>query len=915
MDFRRYVRDRLPPLALQREPEILDEIAQHLADLYEEGRAAGLDHQTALDRANEALSEYPDNLARDIRSASRALPGLIADRWRGPADEPPPSPGFLSMMSDLPRDLRYAVRMAARTPGVTFTVAMTMTLAIGAATVIFSAVDALLLRSAPVADPSRVVSVYTANAGRRDAFSSSSYPDYVDLRDSAALDGLAAFAGISLSFDTAGETLPVAGEVVSGNYFDVLGVPIAMGRRFRPGEDRPGNPVRVAVVSHEFWTKHFANDASAIGRSIELNGHAYTVIGVTPRNFTSPILGRAPEVWVPMAVQPEVRPPSAGVRRSLGHANLLGSRDIRWLNMIGRLRRTSSLEQAASAMHVVAARLSADESETNARTFTVVWLGEGPGVRVAARPLLWMLSAAVLLVLLLACANVASVLLARAISRRREVAVRLAVGANRARLVRSWLTESVLLSLLGACGGMAIARFGAPVLHSVGIPATVDLGLNWRVLAFTLGIAVTSGVLFGIAPILQTFKVDTLTALRDEGGAVATGARAVRMRRAFVVVQVALSVMLLIGAGLFLRTLNNAYAVDLGYRVDGMLLADLNLDIRGYSPDAGEVFYRDVLDRVSAIPGITAAGMARVTVLAGGARSSTISTDGRPLDRAAGNGLTVRANVISAGYLDAMGIGLLRGRDFDARDDERGVRVAIVSRTLAERLWPGGDPLGKALVTGVGPVQVIGVVPDSVYVSSVERNAPPFFYLPLSQNYESGVTLHVRTDRDPLTFIVAVRQAVRDVDPQVMVARPRTLRDEFATSVTEQRLMAIFVGFFGAVAFVLAAVGVYGTMSHLAGQRTAEVGIRLALGAEPSVILWMLVADGLRLVAIGAALGLAGAFAATRLLKNQLFGIAPTDPVTFIGVIVLLLAVGFLACALPARRAMRVDPVVALRGA
>ena len=650
MDFRRYVRDQLPPLALEREPEILDELAQHLADLYEEGRSAGLEHQTALDRAVAALSDYPDNLAREIQAASRALPGLIADRWRGMPDERPPAKGLFSMIADVPRDLRYATRMIVRTPGVSVTVAVTMALAIGATTIIFSAVDALLLRSAPVADPGRVVSVYTSRDGNRVPFSSSSYPDYADLRDSEALAGLAAFAGIGLSLDAGGETLPVTGEVVSGNYFDVLGVPIATGRGFHADEDRPGSPVRVAVIAHGFWTTHFANDPGVIGRSIVLNGQPYSVVGVTPRTFTSPVLGRAPEVWVPMALQPDVRPPSAGVRRSLGHANLLGVRDVGWLNMIGRLRSSSSIEQASSAMNVVAQRLSADQSETNARTFTVVTLGEGPGVRVAARPLLRMLGAAALLVLLLACANVASVLLARAVSRRREVAIRLAVGANRGRLVRLWLTESVLLSLLGGIGGVALALWGAPVLYSVGVPATVDLGLNVRILLFSFCVAVASGLLFGVAPIVQTFKTDTLPALRDEGGAVATGAKSARMRRGFAIVQVALSLMLLIGAGLFLRTLRNAYAVDLGYRLDGMLLADINLDVRGYSPESGQVFYREVLDRVTATPGVRAAGMARVTVLSGAARSSTISTDGRPVDRGSGNALTVRANVISPGY-------------------------------------------------------------------------------------------------------------------------------------------------------------------------------------------------------------------------------------------------------------------------
>jgi predicted permease len=373
--------------------------------------------------------------------------------------------------------------------------------------------------------------------------------------------------------------------------------------------------------------------------------------------------------------------------------------------------------------------------------------------------------------------------------------------------------------------------------------------------------------------------------------------------------------MLLVGAGLFLRTLQNAYSVDLGYSIDRTLLADINLDVRGYPPEAGQVFYREVLDRVNAIPGVKAAGAARVTVLSGNSRTTTVSLDGRRVDRNANNGLMVRANVISPGYLDAMGIPILRGRNFTAADEPSAPAVAIVSRSLAGRLWPQSDPIGKPLVLGSTSLQVVGMVPDAVYASALERDPPPFFYLPLSQNYESGVTLHLRTATDPLTVIPAVRQAVRELDSQVIVARPRTLIEEFSRSISDERMMATLVGLFGAIALVLAAVGLYGTMAHLAGQRTTEVGIRLALGASPSSILVMLTGEGLRLVGAGAVLGLAGALAGTRLLESQLFGIAPTDPGTFVMVVLMLGSVGLLACALPARRAMRVDPVVALRNA
>ena len=914
MDFHRIVREHLGPLTIAREPEICDELAQHLNDLYREGRAAGLTHDAALARAVAALPAYPDELGRALESASRSLPGLIADRWRTSMNEPSPSSGRFTMLGDLRRDLRYAVRMLVRTPGFTTVVALTIALGVGANAAIFGAVDALLLRSAPIADPDRVVSVYTSNSDGRDPFSSSSYPDYVDLRDSGTLEGLAAFATISLSMDAGGETQLVQGEIVSGNYFDVLGVRIGAGRPFRADEDAAGKPARVVVIAHDFWLRHFGGDASIAGRPVSFNGRSYTVIGVTPRGFRSPVLGRAPEVWMPLALQTEVRPPSAGLRRALGSSNLLDRRDVRWMNMIGRLRDGSSIEHASAAFGVVARQLASASPRTNGgRAFTVVELGEGPGVRASARPLLAMLGAAVVLVLLIACANVASLLLARAVSRRREVAVRMAVGAGRSRLVRQWLTESVLLALLGAAGGIVLAIWGSPILYGFGIPETVVLGVNGRVISFALLVAVACGLLFGIAPIVQTFRQDTLVALRDEGGAVATGARAARMRRSFVVAQVALSLMLLVGAGLFLRTLHNAHAVDLGYQIDDTLLADVNLEVRGYSPDSGQVLYRRLLERVAAIPGVTTVGAARVTVLSGSARSGLISTDGRPVDRDAGNAMTVRSNVITDRYLETMGIPVLRGRNFNSTDNASATPVAIVSLSLAGRLWPGADPIGRQLVAGATPLEVIGVVPDAVYVSAIERNPPPFYYVPLSQRYESGITLHIRTAGDPLALVPSVKGAVREIDSQLIVGRPRTLEEEFTASIGEQRTMAILIGMFGGIALVLAAVGLYGTMAHLAGQRTTEMGIRLALGARPSSIMMLVISEGLRLVAVGAALGLAGAFAGSRLLRSQLFNVAPTDLATFTSGAVVLLAVSALACAVPARRAMKLDPVEALR--
>jgi predicted permease len=787
---------------------------------------------------------------------------------------------------------------------------------IGANTAIFSAVDALLLRSAPVADPDRVVSVHFASPDGRNPFAVSgySYLDYADLRDSGALDGLAAFAGIAAALDSNGASEQVIGDIVSGNYFDVLGVRIPLGRAFSADEDRVGSPVRVVVLSHTFWKQRLAGDVGAVGRSITLNGNAYTVIGVTPPGFSSHVLGRAPELFVPMALQQEVRPPTAGLRRQLGHANLLSVRGGGWLNLVGRLRPNASLTETAAALDVVGRRLDAEFPTPNRpRRYAAARLGEAPGVRSAARPLLGVLSGAVAIVLLIACANVASLLAARAVSRRREVAVRIAVGAARGRLIRQWLTESVLLATAGSAGALLVARWTTPILYRFGVPESVDMSVNARVLGFALAVGVVCGLVFGLAPVLQALRRDTLTALRDDGGAIASGVRSARMRKAFVVVQVALSLVLLIGAGLFLRTLHNAYSVDLGYNVSGVLLAEINLDVRGYSQQAGQDVYRRLLEGMQALPGVRSAGAARVTVLSGGARMGSISLDGRPVQPDGSNGLTVRVNVITDSYLDAMGIPIVNGRGFRPSDSESAPTVAIVSRSLAERVWPHQNPIGRPLDASPSAPTVIGVVPDTVYANAIERDPHPFFYLPLSQNYESGVTFHIRSATDPMALLPAVRQVVREIDPQLTVARPRTLVDELDRSVGDQRLMATMVGLFGGLALLLASVGLYGAMSYAAGQRRPEIGLRLALGASPVGILSMIVGDGLRLVFMGSVLGLAGAVAASRLIESQLFGVKSIDPFTYVAVVLVLVFVGAIACALPARRAMLVDPVEALK--
>jgi putative ABC transport system permease protein len=919
MEFRRYVREHLPALDVAREDEIVQELAQHLEDVYRDGVAAGLSHDDAAARATAALPKAADELAAALRTASRSPAGRARDAYLAHLNDPPRRLGG-SMFTGLRRDLRYALRTILREPGFTAVVVITLALGIGGTTTAYSAIDAILLRSAPVADPERVVNAYmlyaaraTANPAAGDQVGNASYPDYQDLSDSHVLEGLAAFSGVALTLDMNGTPERIDGQVVTGNFFDVLGVPAAVGRTLAPDDDHAGSPVRVAVLSYGTWQRRFGSDPTVVGRSVSLNGNLYTVIGVARRGFGGPELGDAAEVWVPMALQPEVRPPSAGaLRLRFPDMRMLQARDLRWLSMVGRLRQGSSVAQSAAAIDVVGRRLQNAYPESNRDlSATVLPLGEGPGLRREARPVLRLLGAAVMLVLLIACANVASLLLARAVTRQREVAVRIAIGAGRGQLVSQWLTESILLGVLGSVAALLVAYLAIPVLYGFLVSVGVNLSLNLRVLAFTIAVGATAGVIFGLAPVAQLMRAEAVTALRDEGGTVASGVRATRARSTFVVVQVALSLVLLVGAGLFLRTLQQAYAVDLGYRLDRMLIATIEPGDR-YQPAAGQAFYAEVLNRLHALPGVAAAGAARVTVLSGASRTMAVSVDGRPVQPDRSNVIPVRANVISDRYLEAMGIPLLMGRSFQPTDLVTSQRVVIVSRSLANRLWPDADPIGKTLVSA-SPLSVVGVVPDTVYRRTTDRQVLPLLYLPLSQNYEAAVSLHVRTTGDPMAILPAVRRIISDIDPRIALVRPRLLEDEFSSSLVGERAMVQFVGALSGIALLLAAIGLYGVMAYATRQRTPEIGVRLALGASPASILSMIVVRGLRLVAVGGAFGLVAALVAVRSIRTLLFGVEPTDPMTWTTVIFTLTVVGLLACIVPARRAMRIDPVRALR--
>ena len=808
-------------------------------------------------------------------------------------------------------DVRDALRAVRRSPGFAAIAVAILAVGIGANALMFTAVDALLLRAPAIADPGRVVSLYAGTTAAPESVVS--YLNYASVRESGVLADVAAFSGVAIAFDDGRQTDLIPAAIVTGNYFSLLGVVPAVGRAFLPEEDRTGDPVRVAVVSHAFWQARLGGDPSAVGREIRVNGRPYAVVGVAPAAFRGLDPGMAPSAWFPLALQQEIRPPSAALRRRLGSLDLLGARGSGWLSMVGRLHPASTRDQVASGLATLAERMRQFPENDRAFHLSAARLGEGrESLRTEARPLVRLLSAAALLVLLIVCANVAGLFLARDAARRRELAVRASLGATAWRLVRQSLTESILLGIAGGAGGVLVANWGIPGLYALGIPESVDLRLSGVVVVLTFGVGLAAGAATGIATILRMLRRDPAHALREEGTTVMTGRQTARLRSGLVVVQVSVSLVLLVGAGLSLRTLQNAYAVDPGYDVEGVLLADVNLDVSGYGAAAGAEVSRRVLDRAATVPGVRSIAAARAAVLSGVNRSVVVSTDGQPISET--NRLIARVNVVSDGYFETLGIPRLRGRDFAAVDTPTAPRVAVVTRALADRLWPQADPIGRTLMTGTGPLEVVGVVADNVYVSVTEADPPPFFYLPLSQNYEALFTLHVRTSAaDAMPALAGIRTAIREIDPRVVVTRPRTLENEFRRSIDDRRLVAVMVGLFGGLALLLTAMGLYGLMAFAVGQRTREIGVRMAFGASRSSVVAMVLRQGVWLVVVGTTVGVALAIALSRFIRSQLFGVAPTDPFAFAAAIAILLVVAAVGCLIPARRAARVDPLVALR--
>jgi len=813
-------------------------------------------------------------------------------------------------MGTLLQDMRYGIRMLMKNPGFTIIAVLTLALGIGANTAIFSVVNAELLRPLPFRDSGRLVSVATANSRMHTSNGSTSYPDFMDWQSqNQVFEKMAAYTGATFTLTGQEHPAHLEGASVSAETFDLLGVSPELGRTFLPGEDEANH--HVVIISDHLWKQLFKGDPGIIGRTITLENEGYTVVGVMPANFQYPLQREPEAIWSTLSPLNETSDDSPP---------MVQHRGAHFLTCIARLKPGVTLAQAQAAMDVIASSLSKQYPDTN-KYMSVHLSSEEERLTGAIRPALLVMMIAVGLVLLIACVNVANLLLARATTRGREIAIRTAMGAGRVRVVRQLLTESLLLAIFAGVLGTALAVWGSDVLVRLSpenLPRVGEIHIDGWALAFTAGLSLLTGILFGLAPALQSTHSNIVEALKEGSLSTTAGRSRHGLRSSLVIVEMALALILLVSAGLLIRSLIRLQSVNPGFDPHNVMTASLDLPDAKYSDPKKAEFFRELTPLLNALPGVQSAAAVFPLPMSGDEIRTSFQIEGRPVAKSDEPHTSIRG--VTPNYFGTMRIPLLQGRDFTERDEAKATPVLIVNQAFAQQFFPGENPVGKHIQAGIsngGPGtapmrEIVGVV-GNVKFEDLTTEFSPESYIPYGQLQFGSITIVARSAKDPQGLAKPIASVVQSLDKDLPTYAPKTLEQYLNGTIAIPRFNTFLLAVFAALAMILTAVGLYGVISYTVAQRTHEIGIRMALGAQPGDMLRLVVGQGMRLALLGVGLGLVAAFGLTRFLSSLLFGVSSTDPVSFAVVVTMLVAVVLLACYIPARRAMRVDPMVALR--
>lgn len=812
-------------------------------------------------------------------------------------------------MQSFLQDARYGARMLFKNPGFTITAILTLALGIGANTAIFSVVNAVLLRPLPYPEPQRLVSIYETNKQKAELRSAFSYPDFFDLRaQNSSFEQIASFYESSVTLTGIETPLNLQAIVTSADLFTVLKANPLLGRGFMAEDEQPGGTFAV-VISHTLWQKQFGADPNIIGRSLKLNDRLYNIVGVMPAGFQYPISADPADLWITLAVDAIRTPDDAPVTENRGSHHF---------QVIGRLKPGVSLEQVEADVETIAAKLEQQYPKENTYRGMKVYPFHEDLVSDYGSAL-WIILGAVGCVLLIACANVANLLLARATVRHREIAIRAALGASRWQIIRQLLTESILLSFGGGVLGLLLAWWGTEALVRLipdDLPRLSEINLDWWVLGFTFAISFTTGILFGLAPALQAAKIELTEAMKESARTGVSRHRA-RLRNILVIAEVAIAIVLLVGAGLLLQSYNKLQKVSLGFDPNNVVTASVELpDARYPKPEQIAQFYQQLLERVQATPGVTNASAIMPQPLSGNVFRTSVEFEGRTFAPGETPRTMFRANLLN--YFDTMKIQMVNGRDFTKQDTDKSQMVCVVNEAFVKAYFPDENPIGKRVKPGISVTketpwrEIVGVVQNVKHLT-LQRDFDPELYVPHTQVPLNSMGLVVRTDGDPKGMAKIIQAEVNALDKDVPVYNVKTMNQYLGSAIAQPRFNALLIGMFGLLALTLTAIGLYGVIAYSVAQRTQEIGIRMALGAQTTDVLKMVVRQGMILTCIGLVAGVAGAFYLTKLISTMLYNVSPTDRMTFLYAAAILLGVALIASFVPARRASRVNPVIALR--